>query len=269
MKKITTLLLGFTALCAVVLLESNAGGAALVQKADRTGGPLSDGPCQVCHSSGLFNPSIDIQVQQNGMTVDAYQPGEVYTLRVQVNATPNAQQFGFQAVALSGPDDLQAGSFQNAPLGVAVRTVDGREYPEQSFPSLNDTFTVEWVAPLAGTGDVRFYAAGVATNGNGNSAGDGGAFSNLTLPEADPSSVADVEEPTLEILQLVPGQSVTVRLPDATGRLSIFDLSGRPAWSLDRAMEIQDVPLDRLPAGPAILSWSDGQRRAVLKVWIP
>ena len=129
------------------MMLGNAGGVALVQKLDRTASPLSPGPCQECHSNGNFNPTVNIKLIEGGNPVTTYIPGNVYILQVVINANQNAQQFGFQAVALHGSGNLQAGTFQNPPVGIAVRTVNNRSYPEHKFPSLLDTFRLEWLAP--------------------------------------------------------------------------------------------------------------------------
>ncbi len=215
-----------------ILVLGNAGGAALIQKLDRTGSPLSEGPCQACHSNGNFNPNIDIKLMDGGDPVLSYMPGEVYTLQVVVNANPNAQQFGFQAVALHGSGNIQAGTFQNPPVGIAIRTVNNRSYPEQKFPSLQDTFRVEWVAPAAGTGDVKIYAAGVATNANGNSSGDGSAFSNITIQENGASEINNLTAISVQILSHLPGQFIDIQTPDQQGLITLVDLQGRYVQSM-------------------------------------
>lgn len=227
MKNYSLLLLIISGIIATIMMLGNAGGVALIQKLDRTASPLSPGPCQECHSNGNFNPTVNIKLIEGGNPVTTYIPGSVYILQVVINANQNAQQFGFQAVALQGSGNLQAGTFQNPPVGIAVRTVNNRSYPEHKFPSLLDTFRIEWMAPPVGTGDVKLYAAGVATNANGNSAGDGAAFSNITIQEEGASSVVDNQPTRFQILSHIPGHFVDLQLPDQQGVITLVDLQGR------------------------------------------
>lgn len=243
-------------LIAVIFLLANAGGAALVQKTDRTGSPLSPAPCQTCHSSGKFNTSVEVQLIQGGNPVTAYIPGELYLLQVMVHANENAQQFGFQAVALKGQGNEQAGTFQNPQAGVAVRTVNNRSYPEHQFPSLKDTFRLEWVAPVSGSGTVKFYTAGVATNANGSSSGDGSAFTDITIQEFGVSAVQHNRPAGFEILAHIPGITMDIAVPETAGQLVIYDLMGhvRKDLSYQGTSQLQ-MDLSSLHAGAYLLHW--------------
>ncbi len=251
-----TILFVISGMIGMIFLLGNAGGAALVQKTDRTGSPLSPGPCQTCHTSGNFNTSVDAKLLQDNNPVTTYMPGEVYILQVVVNANQNAQQFGFQTVALQGQGNSQAGSFQNPQTGVAVRTVNNRFYPEQQYPSLKDTFRLEWVAPIAGTGDVKFYTAGVATNANGNSGGDGSAFTNMTIQEFGASSVQNSRPDGFEIIAHTAGISIELSVPEVAGQIVIYDLMGnmRSVRPYQGSSQIQ-IDLTDLNAGAYFLHW--------------
>ncbi len=257
-------------LIGAVFLLGNAGGAALVQKTDRTGSPLSPAPCQTCHSSGKFNTSVDIQLIQGDDPVTTYVPGEVYTLKVIVNANENAQQFGFQAVALSGQGHDQAGTFQNPQTGVAIRSVNNRSYPEQQYPSLKDTFQLEWVAPMAGTGDIKIYSAGVATNANGNSGGDGAAFANITIQEFGVSSIATNRPAGFDIISYLPGNSMVLMVPEQDGQLMIYDLMGR-IHHVQSYRGINQVSLDlsSLHSGTYLLHWKGSTSMWTENFFIP
>ena len=169
----------FSVALATTLFMASSSGAGNVQQQDRTGGPLSSQFCGLCHATGAFNPSINVQVLDGEDAVSVYQPGQTYTLRVTITADEGAVGYGFQAVALTGADNLQAGSF-TAAMGTQVVTLNDRDYVEHSQRSAANVFEVQWQAPTTGLDDVRFYAAGVAANGNGTSANDGAA--RLTEP---------------------------------------------------------------------------------------
>lgn len=155
------------------LFLNNSSGAGAVQGQDRTGSPLSSATCGACHGGNNFSPTIELEVLKDGEAVTAYMPGEVYTMRVSAGFSGSPSVFGFQAVALTGENNDQAGDFQNPPSGVQITDVNGREYPEHSQRSQSSTFEVEWVAPESGTGDVSFYSSVLTSNNAGGSSGDG------------------------------------------------------------------------------------------------
>ena len=167
--KLKTTLTFFSLLTITFLLMNNAAGPGEVQGKDRTGSPLSEGACNVCHNDGAFNPAVSVELLKDNQPVDKYQPGETYNLKVTISpGQGDPPAFGFQAVALSGSNNDNAGSWGTPPTGIQTVTVDNRDYVEHSTPSSsNNSFEVEWTAPQAGTGEVRIYAAGNAVNLNG------------------------------------------------------------------------------------------------------
>lgn len=169
----------FFMLCCGVLFLGNSSGPGAVQGKDRTGGPLSEGFCGNCHAAGAFNPSMVLELLQDGDVVNGYEAGETYTMRVTITAESGVQVYGFQAVALTGDDNLQAGSF--APVaGTQITTLNDRDYIEHSERSDSNVFEIEWTAPSTGTGEVKFYSASVSANNAAGSGGDGAVF--LTSP---------------------------------------------------------------------------------------
>lgn len=266
----------FALIAAALLLTNNSSGPAAVQNLDRTGSPLSPGPCQVCHNNGAFSPTLTLEVLDNGAAVAAYEPGRTYTLRVQANATGNPAGYGFQAVALTGDDDLQAGVFSNPAQGIQITPLNGRQYAEHSMRRTSNIFEVDWTAPEAGTGEVRFYSAVVAANGNGTSTADGAAF--LTSPVAlaeGPASSAEENE-LFEAFTIFPNP-VAARLnlrfqSRETGeyQLRIVNLQGQSL--LERRIEVaageqvQGLEVSALPAGIYTVQLTDGRRVSSRKV---
>ncbi|MEZ4985289.1 MAG: choice-of-anchor V domain-containing protein [Saprospiraceae bacterium] len=233
MKPIYTVFL-LVAMAIIFLGSSNGPGN--VQGQDRTGSPVANGSCANagCHAAGAFNPSISLEVLQDGMPVTVYTPGQSYTMRVTIAADANAAVYGFQAVALLD-GNTQAGSF-TAAAGTQVTPLSGRQYVEHSQRSTSNTFEVMWTAPAAGSGDVRFFSAGVAANNLNGPAGDG--TSSLAAPVVLPEIVVGTRElpelasdmrlfpnPVQDIIQL----SFTAE-ETTNATLRLFDTSGKTVW---------------------------------------
>lgn len=109
---------------------------------------------------------------------------QLYKIEVKINTgSGNPAGYGFQLVGLI---DANNSGLQNFPSYSAnTKEVTGildRKYYEHNNTSSSNVFTIDWIAPDAGTGSVTFYAVGNATNGT-SSTGDGASNTTLTLTE--------------------------------------------------------------------------------------
>jgi hypothetical protein len=266
----------FLAAAAGILFLGNSNGAAAVQGADRTGGPVSNGFCGSCHAAGAFNPTMTLEILQDGNVVTTYQAGASYTMRIRVNAGAGAQVYGFQAVALLA-GNVQAGSFA-ATAGTQVSELNNREYIEHSQRSNSNVFEIPWTAPATSQGEVKFYAASVAANNAAGSGGDGAVFltnpvvlteavvATRNVPElatslrAFPNPVADQLHLNLEV--------------EATGvaNVALYNNLGQPLWQRATTLVVGNntltYDLSHLPAGQYVLEMSNGRqasRTVILK----
>lgn len=264
---LTTLSLLFLAF----LFYEASSGVAAAQGVDRTGAPGSDAGCNSCHGGGNFNTSVSVAVLDGETPVTAYEPGKKYTFRVTVNAANNPAGYGFQSVGVVAQGNANAGSFGTAPTGTQVTNLSGRQYFEHSQRNTGNSWSIEWTAPAAGTGEVRFYAAGNAVNANGDSGGDSPArlSSPLSLSENIASSLAAVERLDLQ-MKVFPNpvqDQLSLQIEGSEeGPFQLRLLNG--AGQLVRSTNIQVVngkaierlEVSKLPAGLYHLHLTDGRR---------
>ena len=252
------------ALLYVGLQSRSTGPATSNQMLEVTGAPGSTnappGTCANtgCHNPVNFDPSASIQLLDGSNVVTEYEPGKAYTLRISIvpgNGTP--ARYGFQAVALNGSDN-QAGSWGTLGSGQQVAVLSNRDYLEHSLPSSENIFESEWVAPAVGTGDVTFYAAGVAANGAGGSTGDGVANTTLDVTESPINSTADANggiasfdifpNPVADVLNLQINSRINgdfkLRIMDVTGKVT-----SQTAISLQNGQQVTNVPVGNLNPG--------------------
>lgn len=261
----------FTLAGLAFLFWNNSSGAAEVQGQDRTNSPLSTAPCVACHSSGAFSPSVALEVLKEGESVQEYVPGEVYTMRVTANHTGAPASFAFQAVALTGEDNLQAGEFSNPADGIQITPLADRQYPEHSRRNESNVFEVEWTAPAEGSGEVRFYSSVVAANNGSGSGGDGSAFLDdpIVLTEALTSSrEQQALLPDLTVFPNPASERLQVQWETQARtafRVEVYDLNGRlllqqPQQAMP-GVQSTVVDLTSLPQGIYQLRITDGQRQ--------
>ena len=260
----------------VLLWIANAAGPANVQGIDRTGSPLSPGACDACHSGGNFGPSMVAELLDGANVVTQYQPNKNYTLRVRINTTVNPSRYGFQAVALTGNANVNAGAFGTAPAGFRKSTIQSRQYAEHGSSRPGNTMEFPWTSPAVLGEEIRFYAAGIAANNNGGSNGD--ASVRLAQPLVITPLTSNTSDEWSEKLNLrLIGNPIADRIQvyisveDAGNyRFSLFQLNGTAVWSDQRRLmeEAQNLEWDAstLASGIYLLVVEGSEGRTAIKI---
>ncbi len=160
--------LSVLAIPAFLLLYSYTGGS----PGGKTGSPGDgDATCTQCHS-GTAQPQgglISTTVPFSG-----YEPGETYTITVSANMS-GISKYGFELTAESDGGVKQGAFIITDPArikkvngGASVTHTSGGTVASGN----NISWSVDWTAPAAGTGQITFYTAVNATNSNGSTSGD-------------------------------------------------------------------------------------------------
>jgi hypothetical protein len=200
-----------------VLSNSGSPGA-------KTGSPLDGATCAQCHSSTVTAAEwISTTIPETG-----YVAGQKYTITLNASDA-TAQKIGFEMTAESTvgkqgvftiTDDVKTKLTNNGKSvthkSAGVAPVDGKI-----------SWSVDWTAPISGTGDVTFYAAINAADGNGNTGGDKIYTSKLTISEAIATSAYN---PKNEGLNLYPNPAFGfffVETKAEIQQIAIYDLAGR------------------------------------------
>jgi hypothetical protein len=187
-----------------LILMSNDTGVATEAGKDRTGSPFNATgglQCGACHSGASFSTDITTRLKDtSGAIVTEYLGGATYTYEVEVTST-GAAEYGFQAIALTTPGNLNAGTLNAFSPNTKIKVLSTtRRYAEQTAPSASGLFVMTWVAPAPGTGTVKFYAAGNGTNNNGLKTGDkASAPTSLTISESALSSVKEIKRNSIRV----------------------------------------------------------------------
>ncbi len=198
----------------------------------RTGSPGDGGnTCTECHG-GTAN------FQEGWITsnipVDGYTPGETYTITA-TGSHSGVGKFGFEitsedeaaqkvgTIIVTNADENQ---LVNGNTSITHKSAG-------TMPSGNSkTWMFDWTAPAEGTGNVTFYGAFNAANGNGNNTGDVIYTSSLAVPEASSSTTGTDEEFLTKNIKLYPNPANEIINVDLAGiefkisRLYLFNTNG-------------------------------------------
>jgi len=150
------------------------------------GGAYTNAPnesnCTSCHSGSLNSGgSLSNLKLADNFTGGGYIPDSTYVLKVQMSHS-SISKWGFNITALVASDDSPAGDFTITSNRTQRRTksVSGktRKYVEHTSSGTSSTSTnateweFKWTAPSSNVGDIKFYVALNAANGNGGNSGD-------------------------------------------------------------------------------------------------
>lgn len=265
MKKTRIIGLGCTTALALGLM-ANSAGVAEHQDKDRTGAPGSQPACTQCHSGGNFAPQPMVMLTDLEETTDFifYLPGQTMRLVFTVNASNSPSGFGLQATALLA-DNSNAGTFSNPSANAQLENVGGRHIVEHNDLSASNTFTVDWTAPAAGSGDVTVYYASLAANGNGGTAGDSFAGGSMTFTEGAATAICG---PDCRFEDAAPAvrSGALEWTTNAAEHLQAFSVNGRllGAWNLQPGLNRLDV--SSLPSGLVLFAAEGGR---VARIWNP
>jgi len=231
MKKVFTnqLYLSLASIFTLIVLMSSSLGRGNIFGQAVTGAPgdtnrtcASSG----CHSSGAFEPDPKLTLtDDDGNIIVQYIPGQTYNARLTIETTGNPSRFGFQMVSL-GESDVPLNNWENFGNDIQEVTIGDRVYLEHRMPSSSSEFETQWVAPEAGSGDVSFYFAVNAANGNGGSTGDGGANDRLVISELT-SSTTNLLEESITLYPTATQDWLNISSQGRDLNYSIFDWNGQ------------------------------------------
>lgn len=149
----------------------------------KTGSPGDGGTtCTQCHSG---TPNTVTGWITSNIPGSGYVPGQTYVITATGTHT-GVVYFGFELTA-ENASNQKTGTFLITDPSQTQLVNNGKAVSHTQngiFPSGNSkSWSVHWTAPAAGTGNVTFYAAFNAANGNGQNTGDVIYKSNLIVSE--------------------------------------------------------------------------------------
>lgn len=215
--------------------------------------------CAQCHTGTALNAGggkVEI-ILPNGPT---YSPGVAQHIMVRVS-DPAQRRWGFQFSARLNSDlaNGQAGDLKESdgltmvvcsngaskPCATAGSTLQFIEHtPEGTRLGTPNgaTFEFDWTPPATDVGNVTFYAAGNAANGNGSSSGDHIYTAHVELTSAAPAGAP--AKPTISRNGVV--SSATLQPTIAPN--SWITISGSNFASTSRSWKKEDIQNGRLPS---------------------
>lgn len=221
----------FLILLSIIFFCSNRVGRAFTTGSGTTTAPGESGQyCGSfgCHFNGAFSPEAKLNLlDTNADTVNSYIPGESYTIIVDVDHDGFPAGYGFQITSLENTFNSASGFFSDLPSRTREVLIGDRQYIEQSNIIDMMPISLNWTAPVSGTGELSFYAAVNLVNGNGSSSGDGADTVKLTIAENLSSSLPGIQHDPNLFYPNPASSSININCSENCTVLRILSMDGR------------------------------------------
>jgi hypothetical protein len=265
---ITTIVGAAVALTAFDILSEcsiqNGGGAPAGYCGDPAGGNLT---CKSCHS-GPTPTNVSGLITSN-VPIEGYTPNTTYTITATITRAGHSK-FGFQVSPQSS-----SGTFLGTLVNTSTQTklTGSNKYITHTSSgtsgSGSKTWTFNWTAPAAGTGDVTFYGAFLAANSNNNNSGDTVFTSTLVIPENLTTGIAKSysNEQSISVFPNPATDLITVKADNKMigSTFIVTDKTGRQVLTGKLNNETTTLNISELPAGVYFFEIGN-QKRQTFKV---
>lgn len=207
-----------------------------------TGAP-GEANCTQCHSGSVLDGSTENQitvVNASFQTVTSYNPGETYTVTLQLASNPAKK--GFSSTVLDDLNNSMAGSLSGMGIGGTVDFQNAgqtRDYVSHTASSNTSAVTLwswNWTAPAVDAGDVTIYVAANSANDDGATSGDAIYVSTTTLGST--ASVTELENDASNFTAgySVEGHNVSVKFNSQVADdmyFNLLDMNGKSVYTYD------------------------------------
>lgn len=243
-------------------LTANNSGA----PSARTGSPGDTKSCTTCHTGTAQNATgiIGSNVPPAG-----YIPGNIYI--IQANVTDASRtRFGFEI----SPQNISGAKLGVLTITDITRTklVGSGKYITHTAAGTSgagsNSWSFNWTAPPAGTGDVTFYGAFNFSNHNNATTGDVIKLDQLTLREDLNTSVESPDGQHVGIYPNPATTAVTITLPENVKSIQIFDISGALVRSYEVLQLTTQFEMDvtTFTSGTYYVSFAAGEKNFTTKL---
>jgi hypothetical protein len=198
--------------------------------------------CTACHS-GSANLGASASISTN-IPSDGYELNTDYTITV--NSTSSSSKLGFQLTAENG-SNTKVGSF----IAGSGTRVSGQRIT-QSTPSTSGDWSFTWKSPATNEGNVTFYTAVNATNGNGGTSGDQVVLANMSVGVL---GISEARRLHFEMFPNPASENLTIQLPSGSKNASVvfYDYIGRTALTQKVSQTNNQINVQKLSSGVYII----------------
>ena len=219
MKK-SLLLIPVTIALAIFFYPTTSNSYATGSPGGKTGSPVDVGNCMGCHTDALQGQGAEITTD---IPSTGYTPGNTYTITAIVNLGIGfGDPKGFEVTCEANTTNTKAGLFGTTdPTNTQVIN-NGTAVTHTAAGNSLNTWSFNWVAPIAGTGEITFYGSFIEAD-YPIASNQGDLFNSTTLSfgEAIVNSVSN-----LSVQNDFTFNTVTKTI-ETINTVSVYDINGK------------------------------------------
>ncbi len=213
----------------------------------KTGSPADGNSCTQCHSGTAITAEAWISTS---IPADGYKSDSTYTITLTANHSGVAK-FGFEITA----EDMSSNKVGQFIITDAAQTKLANNNNAVTHKSSgtspsgdSKTWSFDWTAPSSDSGDIVFYAAINAANGNSGTSGDIIYLSSETTSFNQPTSIS--ENNTKQNIRFYPNPATSIITIETINKeyIKIFDFAGKIVFS-KQISDKTDIDISNLKPG--------------------
>jgi len=250
-------MLGLFSMVMIIALSAffNAGGS----HGAKTGSPADGNSCTQCHSG---TAQTAVSWISTDIPSDGYIGDETYTITVK-GTHASVVRFGFELTA-EDANNAKVGTFTitNTAETKLVNSSHAVTHTGNGYTPDNDStksWTFDWTAPITGTGNVKFYAALLAANGNMSTSGDVTYLTSLEVIENIASGINNGDNnSSINIYPSIVDEYINIRSQNGNiKKIEIYNINGQMVMTkiIDGNSSINRLNLASLNSGNYIMSF--------------
>lgn len=220
-----------------------------------TNSPGDASNCTACHS-GTINSGAAMTSIVSSSLASGYMPGQTYTI-TGVMSEASVLKFGYELTVEKDADNSKVGTFVLTDAtrtklvnsnNAVTHTASGTT-PTGSGPGGNSTtWSVDWTAPAAGTGDVTIYAAFNSTNNDGGISGDNIHTESFSVSEIIQTGLSEGKEVVAATIFPNPVKSsFEISTTKTIDNVVVYNLAGKRMTNVNQTVNKFDA--SDLPTG--------------------
>ena len=260
-------LLSFLSLLTLLLLDANN---LIAKNGGSPGGRSSSGgdfgaSCGQggCHGGGHItqNGIITTNIPSRG-----YTPGSSYTIVV-AGTSGSGSKFGFELAAENSINST-AGTLVNSSVREKVLTNGHATHTSAGNTGTAGNFgwTLNWTAPVSGTGAVTFSTAVIVANGNNATSGDSTRVFSITLQESTTTNINETELSNTKLFPIPVVNYLNISSELKTQiEFSLFNMEGK-LLANSQLNPIDKIDLTRIGKGFYFVVLTAGEAKFVKKI---
>lgn len=247
--------------------HSNAGGAPMA----KTGSPGDGSNCTGCHTGTASSSGGSIT---SNVPVTGYIPGDTYTITATITVS-GINKFGFE-ISPQGTTSTQKGTLiATDAINTKLLGMTGKYITHKTAGTAGTgtkTWTFNWTAPIAGSGNAILYGAFVAANANGTNTGDQVFLTSLLIQENLSAGIMDIVN-NADSWNVYPNPStdrINIESLDANAEmksLEMYDITGKliKSFSYETISQSQSIDIANLQSGVYVLNIQTDKNRVTKK----